>query len=184
LSVIAVASTLLLTSCSNPDTSGGVTLAKGGDDANEFPHGGCDGFFKNPATYDTGCGWMSINDKRYYIYPGIYLNDADLTGANLKGANLSDAEMRSTNLKDVDLSGANLEMADMWGANLVGTNLTGAKLYAAMLIDNNLWCETICPNGIHWGVKGNNCAEFRIGPKGPSGHFEPIIDCACDPTHC
>jgi len=34
LSVIAVASTLLLTSCSNPDTSGGVTLSKGADDVN------------------------------------------------------------------------------------------------------------------------------------------------------
>jgi len=34
LGIIAVASTLLLTSCSNPDTSGGVTLSKGADDVN------------------------------------------------------------------------------------------------------------------------------------------------------
>jgi len=35
LSVIVVASTLIVTSCSNPDTSGGVALSKGGaDDVN------------------------------------------------------------------------------------------------------------------------------------------------------
>jgi hypothetical protein len=182
MKVIAlILSLLLLTSCSNPDTSGGMTLAKGGDDANEFPHGGCDGGHKNPATYDTGCGWKTINEKSYYIYGGNF-NHADLTGANLRGANLGDAQLRFTNLKDVDLTGANLGMANMWGANLVGTNLTGANLSGAMLIDNNVWCETICPNGIHWGVKGHNCGEFLIGSK---NRFGPVLNCACDPTlHC
>ena len=57
---------LLLTSCSNPDTSGGVTLSRGGgDDANEFPNGSCEGQGVNEISSNrTGCGWVSgeIND--------------------------------------------------------------------------------------------------------------------------
>ena len=90
LSVIAVASTLLLTSCSDPDTSGGVS----GDDANEFSHGSCEGPGKNPPDGYSGCGWISVNENSYYIMPG-----ADLTGANLRGANLTGA-----NLTGMDLS--------------------------------------------------------------------------------
>ena len=61
---------LLLTSCSNPDTSGGVTLSKGGDDGNEFPHGSCEGPHKNPPDGGSGCGWLSIDETAYYIAPG------------------------------------------------------------------------------------------------------------------
>ena len=182
--IALILSLLLLTSCSNPDTSGGVTLAKGGggDHHNNFPYGSCKGHdqFDNNQK-NTGCGWVTANDKSYYIYGGNF-NHADLTGANLRGANLGYAQLRFTNLRDVDLTGANLGMANMWGANLVGTNLTGANLSGAMLIDNNVWCETICPNGIHWGVKGHNCGEFLIGSK---NRFGPVLNCACDPTlHC
>ena len=80
LSVIAVASTLLLTSCSDPDTSGGVS----GDDANEFSHGSCEGPGKNPPDGYSGCGWISVNENSYYIMPG-----ANLSGANLSGMDLS-----------------------------------------------------------------------------------------------
>ena len=80
LSVIAVASTLLLNSCSNPDTSGGVTLSKGGvDDANEFPNGSCE----NPPDGGNGrwysaCGWISVNEGSYYIMPDAKLSHAVL----------------------------------------------------------------------------------------------------------
>ena len=94
LSVIAIASTLLLTSCSNPDTSGGVTLSKGADDANEFPHGDCRGPHKNTHDYDSGCGWIHVNDHSYFIMPGANLSRANLGGANLRGASLDSASLR------------------------------------------------------------------------------------------
>ena len=128
LSVIAIASTVLLTSCSNPDTSGGVTLSKGADDANEFPHGSCEGRGKNTHDYDTGCGWISYSEKSYYIEPNSNFQKLGLWG--------------------LDLSGANLRGASFVGVNVMcSADLTG-------VIANS---STICPNGIKWGTAGNDC---------------------------
>jgi len=91
---------LLLTSCSNPDTTGGVTLSRGADDGNEFPHGSCEGSGKNPPGGGTGCGWVHTNNGQYFIQAG-----ANMFGAPLKWANLN-------------------------GAALNGTGLTGANFYA------------------------------------------------------
>ena len=86
LGIIAVASTLLLTSCSNSDTSGGVTLSRGGDDGNEFPYGSCENQGVNEDSGErTGCGWIHVNDKSYYITPRADLRDATLFGADLDG---------------------------------------------------------------------------------------------------
>ena len=163
LSVIAIASTLLLTSCSNPDTSGGVTLSRGGgDDGNEFPHGDCDGPGENTHASGTGCGWIYANERRYYIMPGANLTDAylwfadltyanlwfaDLTYANLQGADLNRADLRGANLRRADLQGADLNRADLRGANLRGANLTGVKANY----------HTTCPNGKKWRTAGNDC---------------------------
>ena len=61
---------LLLTSCSNPDTSGGVTLSRGGggDWDNTFPNGSCKGpdYFDNQGS-KTGCGWVHSDEGSHYI---------------------------------------------------------------------------------------------------------------------
>ena len=182
LTVIAALSVLLLTSCSNPDTSGGVTLSKDPHPKNApFPHGACDddhGFDER----NTGCGWVTANDKSYYIMPGANLNGANLSGANLAGANLSyavlsesitprpshianltNANLVGANLSNgflpwVDLSGANLSGANLSGAFLIGTNLTGANLNGADLTNVTAANVTTCPNGVEWKAKGNDCA--------------------------
>ena len=131
LSVIAVVSTLLLTSCSNPDTSGGVTLSRGGDDGNEFPYGGCRSPGRQSYSYErTGCGWIPTSwydEESYYIMP------------------------------NANLSGANLRQVDLYGANLIGANLRHADLYGAKLGSVKADSRTICPNGKKWGTAGNNC---------------------------
>ena len=133
LGIIAVASTLLLTSCSNSDTSGGVTLSRGGDDGNEFPYGSCENQGVNEDSGErTGCGWIHVNDKSYYITPRAELWVANLSGADLRGADLTFARLRDANLRD---------------ATLFGADLDGVKA-------NSL---TTCPNGIKWGTSGNNC---------------------------
>ena len=177
LSVIAVVSTLLLTSCSNPDTSGGVTLSKGADDANELPDGDCDGPGKNTPDYYSGCGWIHVNDHSFYIMPKAnlrdaylmhadlyianlfradlsgavlsyaFLGEAILTGANLTDAHLYDADLTNAYLTDADLSGAIMLFADLSGAVLSGADLRRAKANSS----------TICPNGKKWGTPGNNC---------------------------
>ena len=149
---------LLLTSCSNPDTSGGVTLSKGADDANEFPHGSCKGPGKNPHNYDLGCGWITAHEKSYFIMPGAILSGANLKYANLRyanlrGANLSGADLRHARLNCADLSYTDLSGANLRGADFLGENvMCSADLYG--VIANS---STICPNGINWGTAGNNC---------------------------
>ena len=163
----------LLTSCSNPDTSGGVTLSRGADDGNEFPHGVC--YPKDPdfGTYNTGCGWVLVDDQRHYIKPGADLSGALLDGANLSGANLqyanlentqlrwanltgailSYAKLRSTDLNHANLSRATLVYADLFNANLMWTNLAGAALEHADLYRCITGDGTIWPDGTRGSVR-------------------------------
>ena len=177
----------LLTSCSNPDTSGGVTLSRGGDDANEFPYGSCEGQGVNELSGErTGCGWIHVNERSYYIFPDADLYKADLTDANLSDANLSGADLRLAILRDTrlwdarlwdaDLSGADLFLANLWNANLRDARLRDARLRGASLTSANLsgadlegarCCastsgviansRTTCPNGKKWRTAGNDC---------------------------
>ena len=132
LSVIAIASTLLLTSCSNPDTSGGVTLSRGGgDDGNEFPHGDCDGPGENTDASGTGCGWIYANERSYYIMPYAKLENAilrfaDLRHADLRGADLQHADLRLTHLEHADLRDAKLQHADLRDVYLESADLRDA----------------------------------------------------------
>jgi len=157
LGVIAIASTLLLTSCSNPDTSGGVTLSKGGDDGNEFPHGSCEGPHKNPPDGGSGCGWISANDKSYYIMPHANYPSANFTNANLTGANLSRSILRGANLTNANLTNAILNNNILRYANLNGANLTNAILSDAVMKSVQADSSTICPNGVNWGSAGSDC---------------------------
>jgi hypothetical protein len=136
--IALILSLLLLTSCSNPDTSGGVTLSRGGgDDANEFPNGSCEGQHENTPDLNTGCGWIHVNEESYYIMPGAILSYADLRYADLREANLG---------------GANLRDATLWNADLRGLDLSEVKLHHVSKTP-----QTICPNGIHWTFQGHNC---------------------------
>jgi uncharacterized protein YjbI with pentapeptide repeats len=72
-----------------------------------------------------------------------YLNDAnltnaDLSGANLSGAYLNDAFLVLADLSDADLSGAYLGGADLLRAQLSGANLSGAYLNDTDLEDADL----------------------------------------------
>ncbi len=160
-------SLLLLTSCSSPDTSGGVTLSRGGDDANEFPYGGCEGQGKNPTGGRTGCGWIHVYEESYYIMPFVGLIHANLRDANLRDANLrysnlheailSGADLSGTNLFGANLRDAYLIDADLSGADLRDANLRGARLWSAYLAGVKANSSTICPNGIRRGTAGNDC---------------------------
>ena len=68
--IALILSLLLLTSCSNPDTSGGVALSRGGggDWDNTFPNGSC----KGPDQFDNQGSklWLDLNPTAgYYIMP-------------------------------------------------------------------------------------------------------------------
>ena len=130
-----ILSTLLLTSCSGPDSSGGVVFSK---TDNSFPYGDCRGSgYQTHSPEKTGCGWLTAHEKSYYIMPWADLNDANLTGAILSGANLNAA----------NLTAANLSYANLFKVDLSGANLTGVKANS----------RTICPNGINYGTSGNDC---------------------------
>jgi hypothetical protein len=133
-------SLFLLTSCSNPDTSGGVTLSRDVGDGHPghwpFPDGSCSDQHDYSAT-NTGCGWVHHNEDSYYIMPDADLMNADLTNAHLTGADLMNADLRGVYL---------------WSANLSGADLNDADL-DSVKADS----RTICPNGKPWGTAGNNC---------------------------
>lgn len=174
-----ILSTLLLTSCSGPDSSGGVEFSK---TANEFPYGDCRGpGYQTHSTEETGCGWPRVNvvykppkpgqpilRTNYYIQPHANLNNATLFHPNLSGANLSNALLQGATLLNANLSNANLSGAQMVGgwvvpsasltnANLSGAALTGVDLTNATLTGVKANSRTVCPNGKNWGTSGNNC---------------------------
>jgi hypothetical protein len=138
LTVIAVVSALLLTSCSNPDTSGGVTVTMSRDNASEFPDGSCEGQGKFTDNLNTGCGWIYVEEKRYYIKPHANLTDANLYGADLRYADLNYATLSGANLISANLIGANLIGANLQGAFLSDADLTAAILSGADLSDADL----------------------------------------------
>jgi len=157
LTVTAVVSALLLTSCSNPDTSGGVAVTMSRDNASEFPDGSCEGPGKFTDNLNTGCGWIYPNEKGYYIQPDANLYAADLYGANLRGAYLrgaylSVAHLRDAILRDTDLRRANLRGADLRDADLSGADLRDANLSGADLSGVKADSSTICPSGMKWGA--------------------------------
>ena len=135
-----ILSTLLLTSCSGPDSSGGVEFSK---TDNSFPYGDCRGpGYRTDSTKETGCGYFVSQhanpETSHYIMPdanlaGANLTEASLSGADLSGAILSNATLRGANLIGADLNKADLSYADLrdailHGANLHGANLTGVRV--------------------------------------------------------
>ena len=145
-----ILSTLLLTSCSGPDSSGGVEFSK---TDNSFPYGDCRGpGYQTHSTERTGCGYfVSQNanpENSYYI-----MSNGNLSGANLIAANLNDAT----------LGGANLTNANLVNANLSGANLATGSGMGPVLLSGAYWgsvkadSTTTCPNGIKWGTSGNDC---------------------------
>jgi len=69
----------------------------------------------------------------------IWLQGADLRGANLEGADLYEAELQGANLWKAELQGADLRRAELQGAELNGANLQGAYLNFAELQGAKLW---------------------------------------------
>ena len=137
--IALILSLLLLTSCSNPDTSGGVTLSRGGgDDGNEFPYGSCAGPGYNTSSGRTGCGWISAWDRSHYIMPGVNLNGVKLTKVDLNYANLSKAKLRGAKMFGTKLREANLDSADLTDAILKRAILQNAQLEYVILAKANL----------------------------------------------
>ena len=162
----------LLTSCSNPDTSGGVTLHKFGprpadardcwpqcpqeepepDEANNTKEPEPD----PPTTTDEFphglcTGPTELGDKSQTTGCGwIHVNEQSyyiMPSANLSGALLMHANLSGANLSGADLRDADLSYADLSGADLSGADLSG-------VIANS---RTTCPNGINWRTAGNDC---------------------------
>jgi hypothetical protein len=178
-----VLSILLLTLNSGPVSSGSVEIPKTDD---KFPFGDCRGsdYLRSdyPSKEFSGCGWIIVDEKTYYINPSADLGNANLSDANLGDANLADANLKGASLFGANLKGANLQGATLYranlfssflfGVNLKGANLNGADLTLVDLSGANLRgailtganqslvkanSKTVCPNGKNWGTPGNDC---------------------------
>ena len=131
-----ILSTLLLTSCSGPDSSGGVEFSK---TDNSLPYSDCRGpGYQTHSAVMTGCGWITANERSYFIHPRVSLTNANLSNASLSNADLTRAGLYDTNLSGANLSYANLTNAYLSYANLSGANLYWARLNKAILSNANL----------------------------------------------
>ena len=91
-----ILSTLLLTSCSGPDSSGGVEFSK---TDNSFPYGDCrDSGYQAHHSENTGCDWVAVDEKSYYIMPYAKLRHAILIHADLSGAILTAVKANSSTI--------------------------------------------------------------------------------------
>ena len=149
----------LLTSCSNPDTSGGVTLSRGGggDWDNTFPYGSCKGpdYFDNQGS-KTGCGWVHSDEGSHYItscsnpetWDGVTLSRGcgnESTNVfpygSCEGPSADAPSSWKTGCGWVSANGETHYIkpgADLSGALLDGANLSGANLYLANLENTKL----------------------------------------------
>lgn len=71
-------------------------------------------------------------------YPVIGLDEADLSGADLRYINLSGDALYGANMREADLRNANLSYTDMYGTDLGSANLRNADLGSAYLKRANL----------------------------------------------
>lgn len=71
-------------------------------------------------------------------FPGIDLQDKDLSGFYLPGRNLSHANLQNANLAGANLKGVNLVGAKLFSANLKGAILSDADMSGSELYDANL----------------------------------------------
>jgi hypothetical protein len=83
-------------------------------------------------------GLIQSNPYKGALQPVLALNDADLSGVNLRDAELRFAHMRRANLSRADLSNAKLRQADLRAANLSDAILRSAYLGDAKLARANL----------------------------------------------
>lgn len=123
---------------------------------------------------------------RRYNCSGIWLNNVDLSGANLINADLSITNLNGANLTGTNLNGADLEEAGLTGTDLTGTNLDGADLSRADLSKTNLsganlrgadlrWAKNLdqcdCERVYGWsGCKILRCDKDNLGLKDPDAH--------------
>ena len=166
--ITLILSAFLLTSCSNPDTSGGVTLHKFGprpadardcwpqcpqeepepDEANNTkepepdPPTYTDEFPHGLCTGPTELGDKSQTTGCGYLsaHGSRYyiMPGVKLASTKLSGANLSGANLRGANLSGANLLWANLTNANLSNADLRNANLSGGNLSWANLSDANL----------------------------------------------
>ena len=163
-----ILSTLLLTSCSGPDSSGGVEFSK---TANAFPYGDCRGSgYQTHSTERTGCGWQTYQtvsrpDPRCPTYgpngpgpmmPNQLSPDSPLCKPHTTSQtiyikpglhiylfsaptiNLEGANLANSNLYNSILGGANLKWANLSGANISHSNLAEAQLIGTNFSNANL----------------------------------------------
>jgi uncharacterized protein YjbI with pentapeptide repeats len=131
-----ILSTLLLTSCSGPDSSGGVEFSK---TDNSLPYGDCRGpGWQTHSTVMTGCGWITANERSYFIFPRVSLTNANLSNASLSNADLSFARLFGANLSKARLVYTVLYRAVLLNANLSNADLYWARLNKATLNNANL----------------------------------------------
>ena len=147
-----ILSTLLLTSCSGPDSSGGVEFSK---TANAFPYGDCRGSgYQTHSTERTGCGWQTYQtvsrpDPRCPTYgphgprhrPNQLSPDSPRCKPHTSSQTIYIApglQMPSLSAPYINLEGANLANANLYNAILGGANLNWANLSGANISHSNL----------------------------------------------
>ncbi len=93
---------------------------------------------------------------------GVFLGDADLSGADLSGADLREAQLEGANLQEAQLEGADLYGAQLKGADLERAYLKRACLRAHLEDANLREAHLEDANLIQAQLEGANLIEARL----------------------
>lgn len=99
---------------------------------------------------------------RRYNCSGIWLDNVDLSGANLINADLSITNLNGANLTGANLTGTNLIEASLVGANLSGADLTEAELHFTNLHGTEFSGVNLKNADLRWAKNLDKCNCRRV----------------------
>lgn len=99
---------------------------------------------------------------RRYNCSGIWLDNVDLSGANLINTDLSITNLNGANLTGANLTGTNLIEASLVGANLSGADLTEAELHFTNLHGTEFSGVNLKNADLRWAKNLDKCNCRRV----------------------
>jgi uncharacterized protein YjbI with pentapeptide repeats len=99
------------------------------------------------------------------VGPDVFLEGANLSGADLSGRNLGGLLSYNTNFGGANLASADFTSSADYSADFTNADLTGANLNLAYIF-NPTWSNTTCPDGTNSATNGSSpescCAHLGV----------------------
>jgi len=93
-----------------------------------------------------------------------FFNNADLTYTDFNNVTftLYGAGVYKNDFSNSNLSYSNFNDASLYGLTFANADLTGATFIGTTFVGNNVWSNTICPDGTNSNDNGNTCMNNLV----------------------